>query len=439
MKVLNSLASGQLRVLPLAVAVAAVASLWAAAPPAWSSFVPEVPPSEQPGRHMVTLSAPPAPGAAPLASLGMALLRPAEGQAAELANQAASPLSVALALGLVHAGVDGPAARELDGLMAPRVSGDVFWRSELPALVGRLRPGAEGTPWTVANRVWVAEDMAAQLRPGYMTVSRERFAADAAGFDRAQPEAARGQINAWIAEATRGLVPELLSAGSISSDTGSVLTSAIHFKSPWDAPFDLAQTRPRPFTLADGSVVQVPTMADEREVMRSTVQGVQVLALPFKGGSYSVLFALSSADKPLAQVMQSLDGGWVGQALAAQAPQTCRLSLPRFTLPAETRSLKDALQALGIRTAFGDGADFSPMLGAAGRDMQLGDVFHGATVTLDEAGGEAAAATAATVAVKSLRPTTPACAVDRPFAFAIVHEPTGTVLFMGQVVKPEGS
>jgi serpin B len=56
---------------------------------------------------------------------------------------------------------------------------------------------------------------------------------------------------------------------------------------------------------------------------------------------------------------------------------------------------------------------------------------------VDEQGTEAAAATAIIMSTTSMPISDPIDLVfDRPFMFAIMHEPTGTLLFLGRVVQP---
>jgi serpin B len=46
------------------------------------------------------------------------------------------------------------------------------------------------------------------------------------------------------------------------------------------------------------------------------------------------------------------------------------------------------------------------------------------------------AATAATVSSKSFSVPVPPCAADRAFSFALLHQATGTPLFVGRVGDP---
>jgi len=87
------------------------------------------------------------------------------------------------------------------------------------------------------------------------------------------------------------------------------------------------------------------------------------------------------------------------------------------------------LQSLGMLSAFGN-ADFSGISKSMG--LFISDVLHKATITVDEKGTEAAAATM--VAMQESVPGE--LVIDRPFLFAIRHEPSGSILFMGRVLQP---
>jgi serpin B len=79
------------------------------------------------------------------------------------------------------------------------------------------------------------------------------------------------------------------------------------------------------------------------------------------------------------------------------------------------------------------GADFSGMNGM--RTLWIDDVYHKAFIAVDEKGTEAAAATAVVAVDESaLQPVT--LSLDRPFMFLIYDQPTGQILFLGQLVDP---
>jgi serpin B len=70
------------------------------------------------------------------------------------------------------------------------------------------------------------------------------------------------------------------------------------------------------------------------------------------------------------------------------------------------------------------------------RDLCITDVFHKAFVAVDEAGTEAAAATAVVVGKMSMPTIDVQLTVDRPFIFLIRDTETGSILFLGRVLTP---
>ncbi len=378
---------------------------------------------------------PPADALTPaaLADLGLALLR-----GSGPANAAVSPVAVASALGMVAAGLNGPAEDEIEALFAPPDSSAAIRRSfkqRLPALLAQLR-ASEPVPFVMAGRVWMDTSAASAVPAAYTRRMASRYQADAKRVNFADSEAARGAINAWTAERTAGRIADLLPAGSVSPDIQLTLTTAIHFRSPWERPFDPAQTEARPFQTTAGANKPVPTLVDERGVMQAQIDGTQILSLPFVGQAWTLLLAVPAEGSSVDALARSLDGRQFAAWQAALQPQKCKLALPKFSVAPKSGSLRPGLEALGVKTAFTTAADLRPMLGRQARNTHLQDVFHAAGVSIDETGGEAVAAAAATVQSKSFAMPVPDCTVTRPFLFAVLHRASGTPLFMGRVGDP---
>ena len=90
---------------------------------------------------------------------------------------------------------------------------------------------------------------------------------------------------------------------------------------------------------------------------------------------------------------------------------------------------------MGMPDAFSGNADFSGMTGD--RDLFISDVIHKAFVSVDEAGTEAAAATAVVMQLKGAPMAPVEVTVDRPFVFLIRDIETGAILFIGRIVNPD--
>jgi serpin B len=412
----------------------------AAAPPAGAHIVPT--PTAQAAilapYKPLTTPVHDAAMASALADLALDLLRSdssATGDAQR--NVVVSSFSLASALGMVQAGAAGNTAAEISIAAGSLSTGERLYARYLPSLIRRLQsPSGKAKPLTVANRVWIETTVAGAIPAAYGRLLSERYGSQATLLDFAQAQAARSAINSWVDQQTAHKIPSLMPEGSISPTTRLVVTNAVHFKSPWARPFDRKLTQPRPFHVNAGPAKPVPTMIDERSVRTGIVDNVTVIEIPFEHGQFALLVGMPPAGHTLNAFETDLEGVDLAAWTTQLKPQTCRLELPRFNIAPVSRSLKPTLMSLGIRQAFSDDADFSPMLGRAAKGVSLDNVFQSAAITIDEAGGEAAAATGAAVVAKSFQLPAPSCAVDRPFIFAVVHLPSGAPLFVGKIADP---
>ena len=112
------------------------------------------------------------------------------------------------------------------------------------------------------------------------------------------------------------------------------------------------------------------------------------------------------------------------------------LSLPKMDISDEN-TLSEALQMLGVETAFSANADFSAMSDVP---MCIDDVVQKVRVQVDEQGTRAAAATAIAMRCMGMMPTEEPVEmiVNRPFVFVISDSETGSVYFAGAVDNPNG-
>jgi serpin B len=197
-------------------------------------------------------------------------------------------------------------------------------------------------------------------------------------------------------------------------------------------PFEEDRTKDAPFYLLDGSQVTVPMMHQVERLGYAAGPGYQAVELPYDGGELSMVILLPDEGQ-FEAFEEGLDAAQVESILQELSGKQVALGLPRFEFESSF-SLVDALSALGMPVAFTEEADFSGMTG--NRDLMIGDVLHKAFVSVDEAGTEAAAATAVIMKLTSAPADPVQVTVDRPFMFAIRDIQTGVLLFVGRVVDP---
>ena len=108
------------------------------------------------------------------------------------------------------------------------------------------------------------------------------------------------------------------------------------------------------------------------------------------------------------------------------------LQMPKFELRTSAK-LKAPLMELGLGVAFGEGADFTGI--SKEEHLAISEVVHQAFVKVNEAGTEAAAATAVIIGTDSV-PLTRTVIIDRPFLFLVRDNATGAIVFIGRIAAP---
>ncbi len=251
------------------------------------------------------------------------------------------------------------------------------------------------------------------------------FVADAAG--------ATEEINTWVEDATEGRIEDLIPPGALSEYTKMVLVNAIYFNAAWATPFEEDATTDGAFHTAAGSDVTVPMMHGQIESGYWLGDGYEAVELPYDGQELSMVI-LAPDEGTLATFEDGLDASFLAALDDTEEFGMVTLSMPRWELDGETVSLKKVLSALGMEIAFTPNADFTGMNANGG--LMIHDVLHQAFVKVNEAGTEAAAATAVIVGDASAPPEGPTITLDRPFIYLIKDRPTGQILFVGRVSDP---
>jgi serpin B len=240
-------------------------------------------------------------------------------------------------------------------------------------------------------------------------------------------------IHDWVEEQTESRIKDLIPQGAIDSMTRLVLTNAVYFNAAWQSQFEEKATTQGSFHLIDGNSVTVPMMRQTASFGYGEGTGYQVVELPYDGGELSMVVLLP-AEGQFEAFEDAIDNEAFLDVLGRLQWTRLDLTMPKFKMETSF-SLNDALAAMGMVQAFDPGrADLSGMDGT--RNLYITDVVHKAFVEVDEAGTEAAAATAVIVGTTSMPADPIAVTIDRPFLFLIRDIETGTVLFLGRVMNP---
>ncbi|KAI5004542.1 hypothetical protein ZWY2020_031785 [Hordeum vulgare] len=253
-------------------------------------------------------------------------------------------------------------------------------------------------------------------------------------------------------------------------DTLHVVANAIYFKGEWRNTFDKDDTVDDEFHLLDGSTVdKVPFLRRPWRMYQQIAchDGFRVLKLPYKAYSddsppaydsklreglpeFSMCVFLPEDRDGLWSLVDRITArpGFLREHLPTDHVPVGKFRLPKFKLT-YMRSIRNVLQDLGLRLPFDRLR--ANMAGIVGDDdsavpLCVSEVVNKAVVEMNEEGCEAAAVTVESDEDMGFSlysdyeyvppPPTVDFVADHPFAFFIVEETSGTLVFAGHVLDP---
>lgn len=354
-----------------------------------------------------------------------------------------SPYSISSAFSLLWPGATGETSGEIASMMSFKLRPDLFHAAS-NRLLGELESRAdyeadedEGDApiLDIVNDLWGLDGY--PYVDEFLEVLALHYGAGMWIVDfRTAWEEARQEINAYIEDQTHGLIQDLLPMGVIDTNTRLVLTNAIYFKGSWTFPFTEGLTEQADFTERAGRVRQVSMMRggiDTAGYYRG--DNFELVELDYVGGDLSM--ALFVPDEGEYDAFEAaLSAELLSGALSSTQRMGGSLGMPRFSLETSV-DLVPIFKGAGYTIPFSSGAaNFSGLSETAVEEsLYVTGALHKAKIIVDEAGTEAAAATAIIVGTDSAPMDSFDVQVDRPFFFALRDKPTGAILFVGSVVE----
>ncbi len=346
-----------------------------------------------------------------------------------------SPLSISMALGMTLNGSNGTTYTAMKSTLEyGELTNDEINQS-YQNIIDILTDLDHKVDFQIANSIWCREDF--PVEEDFISVNQDYFDAMVSNLDFSRDDAA-DIINAWVAENTNGKIKEIVTP-PIDAFTIMFLINAIYFNGSWTYEFDEDNTETAPFYLLGGSQTTCQMMSHKNEHLYTNNRSFQAVDLPYGDGNFRMMIILPYEDVSIDSLIQQMDSDtwqfWLSQCTNTEI----NLYLPKFKLEYD-QELKKALSHLGMSIAFDcDHADFSRI----NPDWQLfiSKVKHKTFIDVNEEGTEAAAVTSVEISLTSAGGDDgiPTMRINRPFIFAIHEVESGTILFLGKIIKPEYS
>uniref|UniRef100_A0A8C1BYQ0 Serpin peptidase inhibitor, clade I (neuroserpin), member 1 n=2 Tax=Cyprinus carpio carpio TaxID=630221 RepID=A0A8C1BYQ0_CYPCA len=354
-----------------------------------------------------------------------------------------SPLSVALALGMVELGARGSSLEEIRQAMGYSQFREDEEFSLLSNLTQALSTDEEQYVVRLANSLFLQTGV--HFSEDFLRLMKKYFKAEVETVDFSQSEAVADHINSWVLNHTDSKIHNLVSADDFSSSTVIMLANAVYFRGNWKNQFRPENTRTFSFTKDDGSEVQTLMMYQQGdfyygEFSDGTTEagGVyQVLEMLYEGEDMSMMIVLPRQEVPLASLEPIIKAQLLDEWANNVKRQKVEVYLPRFKVEQKI-DLRDSLQQLGIKSIFTKDADLTAMTAEMtdGQDLFIGKAVQKAYLEVTEEGAEGAAGSGMIALTRTLV-LYPQVMADHPFFFIIRNRKSGSILFMGRVMNPE--
>ncbi|CAM9192847.1 unnamed protein product [Lampetra fluviatilis] len=250
------------------------------------------------------------------------------------------------------------------------------------------------------------------------------------------------RVNEWALRKTGRRVGDLVTG--LGADTRLLLLSALYFKGEWKTKFNVENTVPRQFLLPMGQTKMVEMVHASSYPFRiKDLFPYQFAEFPFCKNSSLVTVTSADPDEDFRAMQTNIRAADFRAGLSNMKDVEMSVAIPKVTLR-EKVELTRALHSMAPKPLTHLLSPAADLGGLSAEPLAVSDVSHSAFLRLDEAGVEAAAATAA-AASRSLREV----ALERPFLFLLRDQPPiggpvgaggggggGLPLLLGRIVDP---
>uniref|UniRef100_A0A669EGX5 Serpin peptidase inhibitor, clade I (neuroserpin), member 1 n=1 Tax=Oreochromis niloticus TaxID=8128 RepID=A0A669EGX5_ORENI len=340
-----------------------------------------------------------------------------------------SPLSVAVALGMVELGARGASLEEIRQAVgfSHLLPGVEF--SLLQNLTAALLDDDSHYVIRFANSLFLQEGVT--FNPEFLHLMKKYFRADVETVDFSESSAVAEQINKWVENHTDSKIRALLSADDFSSVTRLTLVNAVYFRGSWKNQFRPENTRTFSFSRDDGSEVQTLMMYQQGDFYYGEFSdgsqeagGVyQVLEMPYEGEDMSMMIVLPRQEVPLASLEPIIKAPLLEEWANNVKRQKVEVYLPSIDMHTSHKEK-------GMHYVFF--CVHSPDV----EDLYIGKAVQKAYLEVTEEGAEGAVGSGMIALTRTLV-LYPQVMADHPFFFIIRNRRTGSILFMGRVMTPE--
>ncbi|EDL16377.1 serine (or cysteine) peptidase inhibitor, clade H, member 1, isoform CRA_a [Mus musculus] len=341
----------------------------------------------------------------------------AKDQAVE--NILLSPLVVASSLGLVSLGGKATTASQAKAVLSAEKLRDEEVHTGLGELLRSLSNStARNVTWKLGSRLYGPSSVS--FADDFVRSSKQHYNCEHSKINFRDKRSALQSINEWASQTTDGKLPEVTK--DVERTDGALLVNAMFFK------------HNRGFMVTRSYTVGVTMMHrtglynyydDEKEKL-------QMVEMPLAHKLSSLIILMPHHVEPLERLEKLLTKEQLKAWMGKMQKKAVAISLPKGVVEV-THDLQKHLAGLGLTEAIDKNkADLSRMSGK--KDLYLASVFHATAFEWDTEGNPFDQDIYGREELRSPK----LFYADHPFIFLVRDNQSGSLLFIGRLVRPKG-
>ena len=356
-------------------------------------------------------------------------------------NLLISPVSISTALAMTANGADGSTRDEMEKLLGNGMTLEEL-NDYMTYYISKL-PDNENEKVYLADSIWFKNKDSFKVYDEFLETNKKYYNAQL--YKAPFTETTEKEINQWVNDNTRGMIPSILKKGDLTpteqQEILMMLINTLYFEADWETPYQIANDGM--FTDMNGEQHPIKELnSQEREYF--DLGDADAFKKSYAGGEYSFVGILPR-ENDIVKYVNSLDGEKLLEGLKqCEDPDSLYLytMIPKFEYNYD-KTLNSVLSQLGMPTAFDSSkADFSKINDLSVPDadkLWISKVTHKTKIEVSEQGTKAAAVTAVSMAAGCAMPEPKKEVVinlDRPFVYMIVDK-NNVPLFIGAATQLE--
>ena len=338
-------------------------------------------------------------------------------------NTLISPTSVLCALAIAANGADGETLAQMEDVFGL----DTGWLNEyFKAYITNL-PDTDKCKISIANSLWLNKDFGIKFIPKFQQTAADYYGASV--FERTFNKTTENDINNWVSKNTDGMIEKALD--EIDSEALTYIINTLLFDAEWNYIYKENQVRTDIFTTEDGTERSTEFMYDSVYGYISDENATGFMRY-YADKKYAFAALLPNEGISVEEYVNTLTGNKLLSIIKNEDSYSKVITaLPKFKSEFSAE-MGDILSGMGMPDAFDrDRANFSRL---AFGELYISRVIHKTSITVDERGTKAGAATIVEGGPGSAPGITKHVILDRPFVYMIIDCETSLPLFIGTMM-----